>query len=128
MQLAPFAAVAASVLLAALVVFQGALIAGAPLGRYAWGGQHNVLPTRLRMGSATSIALYVLFAYVALAKAGLAPPLVNQGFTDVFCWVLTAYLALGIVLNAISRSKAERLVMTPTVIVLTGLFLILALQ
>jgi hypothetical protein len=128
MQLAPFAAVAASVLLAALVVFQGALIAGAPLGRYAWGGQHKVLPTRLRMGSATSIVLYVLFAYVALAKAGLAPPLVNQGFTDVSCWVLTAYLALGIVLNAISRSKPERLVMTPTVIVLTGLFLTLALQ
>ena len=128
MQLAPFAAVAASVLLAALVVFQGALIAGAPLGRYAWGGQHKVLPTRLRMGSATSIVLYVLFAYVALAKSSLAPPLVNPGFTDAFCWVLTAYLALGIVLNAISRSKPERLVMTPTVIVLTGLFLILALQ
>lgn len=128
MQFAQFAAVAACVLLAALVVFQAALIAGAPLGRFAWGGQHNVLPAKLRIGSATSIVLYVLFACVALAKADMAPPLVNQGFTDVFCWVLTGYLALGIVLNGISRSKPERLVMTPTVLVLTALFLILALQ
>lgn len=43
--------------------------------------------------------LYVLFAYVALAKADMVAPLVNQGFTDVFSWVLTAYFAAGIVLT-----------------------------
>ena len=52
-----FAAVVASVLLAGLAVFQVALIAGAPLARFAWGGQHRVLPTRLRIGSAVSVAL-----------------------------------------------------------------------
>lgn len=128
MQLAQLAAIVACVLLAALAVFQAALIAGAPLGRFAWGGQHNVLPTKLRIGSATSIILYVLFAYVALAKAGMAAPLVNEGFTSVFCWVLTAYFALGIVLNGISRSKSERLVMTPTVVILTALYLALSLN
>ncbi|MCP9000718.1 hypothetical protein NFC73_13405 [Pseudarthrobacter sp. RMG13] len=128
MQLAQPAAIVACVLLAALAVFQAALIAGAPLGRFAWGGQHNVLPTKLRIGSATSIILYVLFAYVALAKAGMAAPLVNQGFTDVFSWVLTAYFAVGIVLNGISRSKPERLVMTPTAAVLTALYLALSLN
>jgi len=57
---------------------------------------------------------------VALAKADLAPPLVSEGFTDITSWVLTGYFALGIVLNGISRSKPERLVMTPTVLVLTA--------
>ncbi|KRE81022.1 hypothetical protein [Arthrobacter sp. Soil762] len=128
MQLAQLAAIVACVLLAALAVFQAALIEGAPLGRFAWGGQHNILPTKLRIGSATSIILYILFAYVALAKAGMAAPLVNQGFTDVFCWVLTAYFAVGIVLNGISRSKPERLVMTPTVVILTVLYLVLSLN
>ncbi|MCO4263501.1 hypothetical protein NG697_11305 [Pseudarthrobacter sp. MDT3-26] len=128
MQLAQLAAIVACVLLAALAVFQAALIAGAPLGRFAWGGQHNVLPTKLRIGSATSIILYVVFAYVGLAKAGMAAPLVNQGFTDVFCWVLTAYFAVGIVLNGISRSKPERLVMTPTVVILTVLYVVLSLN
>jgi hypothetical protein len=127
MQSAQLAAVTACVLLAALAVFQAALIAGAPLGRFAWGGQHNVLPAKLRIGSATSIILYVLFAYVAIAKAGMAPPLVNQGFTDVLCWVLTAYFGVGIVMNGISRSKPERVVMTPTVVILTALYLVLSL-
>lgn len=128
MQSAQFAAVIACVLLAALAVFQAALILGAPLGRFAWGGQHDVLPNKLRIGSFTSIILYVLFAYVALAKAGMVAPLVNEGFTDVFSWVLTAYFAVGIVLNGISRSKPERLVMTPTVVVLTALYLVLSLN
>ena len=128
MQSAQLAAITACVLLAALAVFQAALIAGAPLGRFAWGGQHHVLPTKLRIGSATSIVLYVLFAYVALAKADMAAPLVDQVFTDVFSWVLTAYFAVGIVLNGISRSKPERLVMTPTVVILTALYLVLSLN
>ena len=42
------AAIAACILMAALAVFQAALIAGAPLGRFAWGGQHDVLPAKLR--------------------------------------------------------------------------------
>lgn len=127
MPLALPAAIAACVLLAALAIFQVALIAGAPLGRFAWGGQHEVLPSKLRVGSATSIILYVFIAYVGLAKAGLAPPLVSEGFTDVTCWVLTGYFAVGIVLNGISPSKPERMVMAPTVLVLTVLYLILSL-
>lgn len=128
MQFAQLAAVAACLILAALAVFQAALIARAPLGRFAWGGQHEVLPAKLRIGSATSIVLYVLIGYVALAKADLARPLVSEGFTDVTSWVLTGYFALGIVLNGISRSKPERLVMTPTVLVLTALYLFLSLN
>jgi hypothetical protein len=128
MPFAQLAALAACTILAALAVFQVALIAGAPLGRFAWGGQHEVLPAKLRIGSATSILLYVFIAYVALAKADLAPPLVSVGFTEVTCWVLTGYFALGIVLNGISRSKPERLVMTPTVVVLTALYLLISLN
>lgn len=78
--------------------------------------------------AALSVFLYVLFAYVALAKADMVAPLVNQGFTDVFSWVLTAYFAAGIVLNGISRSKPERFVMTPTVVLLTALYLVLSLN
>lgn len=122
-----FAALAACTVLAGLAVFQGALIGGAALGRFAWGGQHNVLPAGLRAGSALSIVLYALFAYAALARAGMVPGLVSEGTMSVTMWVLTAYFALGVIMNGISRSKPERLVMTPTALVLTGLYLILAL-
>jgi hypothetical protein len=128
MPLDQLSAILACAILAGLTIFQGALIAGAPLGRMAWGGQHKVLPARLRIGSAVSIALYVLFAYAALAKAGPVPPLISETFTSIAMWVLTAYFALGVVMNGISRSKPERLIMTPTTLVLAALYLVLSLH
>jgi hypothetical protein len=113
-------------LLAALAVFQGLLVAGAPLGRFAWGGQHVVLPAHLRIGSVISIVLYGLFAVLMLQAAGVVAVL-PRGFVDVAIWVLAGYLALGIVMNAVSRSRPERLVMTPTVLVLALVCLVLAL-
>ena len=121
-------ALVAAAVLTVLAAFQIALIAGAPLGRLAWGGRHKVLPAKLRMGSAASIALYGLFAYIALARAGLAAPFVSASFTDVAAWVLTAYFAAGVVMNGISRSLPERLTMTPTALVLTLLYLVLSLS
>jgi hypothetical protein len=120
------AAVVALVLLAALAVFQGFLVAGAPLGRFAWGGQHEVLPTGFRMGSVVSIALYAAFAVLILQAAGLISPLPDD-FADVAIRVLTGYFVLGIAMNAISRSRAERRTMTPVVAILAVASLVLAL-
>jgi hypothetical protein len=120
-------AVLGCVLLGALAVFQALLVAGRPLGRFAWGGQHEVLPTGLRVGSAVSIALYAGFAVLMLCAAG-ALEVLPRSFVGVAIWVLTAYFALGIGMNAISRSRPERLVMTPVVVVLAVVCLVLALQ
>ncbi len=119
-------ALLASLLLAGLAVFQGLLVAGAPLGRFAWGGQNEVLPANLRIGSAVSIALYAAFAVLILQAAG-ALSVLPDGFVDVAIWVLTGYFALGIVMNAISRSRPERLLMTPVVAVLAAGCLVIAL-
>ncbi|MET3810702.1 hypothetical protein [Arthrobacter sp. UYEF3] len=126
----PFDQISATIacaLLAALAIFQVSLIAGAPLGGMAWGGQHRVLPAKLRIASGISIAVYALFAYAALARADLVTPLISTTFTSITVWVLTAYFALGVLMNGISRSKPERLVMAPTALVLAGLYLVLAL-
>ena len=122
-----FCALLATAILAALAVFQIALATGAPLGHLAWGGQHRVLPRQLRIGSAVSVALYGIFAYVALARADLTEPLVNGSFTDVSAWVLFAYFAVGILMNGISRSRPERFVMTPTALILALLYFVLSL-
>lgn len=126
--LVPACAIFATAILGALAVFQAALIAGAPLGHLAWGGQHKVLPPNLRIGSAVSIVLYALFAYIALARAGLSAPLISGTFTDVAAWVLTAYFAVGVVMNGISRSRPERFTMTPVALVLAALYLVLSLS
>jgi hypothetical protein len=114
-------------LLGCLAIFQGLLVAGAPWGRFAWGGQHVVLPRGLRIGSAVSIALYGVIAWVVLEAADLGT-LLPRALVGAAIWVLTAWFALGIVMNAVSRSRSERLVMTPVVAALTVVCLVLALQ
>jgi hypothetical protein len=121
------AAVVSLVLLAALAVFQGLLVAGAPLGRFAWGGQSPVLPAGLRVGSAASIVLYAAFAILILQAAGVLS-VFPDGAADVAIWVLAGYFVLGIAMNAVSRSRPERLVMTPVVAVLAAACLVLAVQ
>jgi hypothetical protein len=124
---AALAALAICVILGVLAVFQLALVFGAPLGHFAWGGADRVLPRAKRIGSAVSILLYAVFAWVLLMKAGLAPLALPEIVVDVATWVIVGYFALGIPLNAISRSKPERYTMTPILIVLLVLALIVAL-
>lgn len=121
------AAVVSLLLLGALAVLQTLLAAGLPLGRFAWGGQNDVLPAGLRIGSVVSIALYAVFAVLILQAAG-ALDLVPDGVAGVAIWVLTGYFVLGIAMNAVSRSRSERLVMTPVVAVLAACCLALAVQ
>jgi hypothetical protein len=113
-------------LLSALSVFQLAIALGAPLGHFAWGGQHAVLPLRLRIGSAVSIVLYAGFALLALARAQLVASGLGAGFVEVAMWVIAVYLLLGVAMNGISRSRPERLTMTPVALVLAGCAFVLA--
>jgi hypothetical protein len=121
----PFA-LALTIVLAALAVFQVALALGAPIGRFAWGGQHRVLPARLRVGSLVSVVIYVLIALLAWSRVG-AITLFPQPIAQVGMWVVFAYFCLGIVLNAISRSTAERNAMVPVCLLLAILSLLVAL-
>lgn len=114
-------------LIVLLALFQVALIAGAPFGAYAWGGQHvGKLPTKLRVGSVVSLLLYVCFALVVLDRAGVLE-LFPVGFSRIAIWVVFGVLVLSVAANAASRSKRERLVMTPLAAALAILALIIAI-
>jgi hypothetical protein len=86
-----------------------------------------VLPAHLRIGSVASIVLYAGFAVLVLQSAGRLA-LLPDGFAGVAIWVLAGYFILGIGLNAVSRSRPERLVMTPVVTLLAAACLVLALS
>lgn len=113
-------------ILAALAVFQVALAAGAPWGRLAWGGQHRVLPKKLRIGSIVSVVIYALIATIALDRAG-AIDILPEAFSRVVMWVIFAYFTIGIMMNLISRSNPERYTMTPLTIVLAVLSFFIAM-
>jgi len=120
------AALAFTVISGLLAIFQLALILGAPLGRFAWGGQNDVLPPRLRRGSIIAIILYVAFSVIVLTKSAVITVPVLQPVVGLLAWMLVVYLVIGVVMNLLSRSLPERLVMTPVAAVLVILGLLVA--
>lgn len=116
-----------AVLMLLVGLFQLALALGAPWGALAWGGQHKgTLPAGYRWGSAASILMYSFFALVVLERARVVD-LLPDAVSNVVIWVVVGFLGLGVIMNGISRSRPERFVMTPIVLVLTLLALLVAL-
>lgn len=115
-------------ILIGLTIFQMLLIAGYPLGNYAWGGAHRILPRNLRIGSVSSIAIYAFIASIVLDCVGIIFIYENSFIGNSGIWILVVYFGLGIFLNGISRSKKERLVMTPIVTILFLLCLFIGLN
>ena len=107
-------------------MFQALLVCGLPLGRFAWGGQHEVLPTRLRVGSLVSLVIYVLIGWVLLTRAGRDSG--GHGIVGVATWVIAGFFLLGAAGNLASRSRPERFVMTPVAALLCALTVVVALQ
>jgi MFS-type transporter involved in bile tolerance (Atg22 family) len=116
------AAQAATIGLAALLVFQAALAAGAPLGDAAWGGAHAHLTTAQRAASATSVLFYVAAILVIRGRAaGREERRYRWGI-----WALTAILAIAGVMNFASDSRWENLLLAPVALVLAALCAVVA--
>jgi hypothetical protein len=122
----PAFAIAGASLLAVLALFQITLAAGAPLGRFAWGGKHDVLPRNLRIGSALAVPICAVFALFPLSKTGLVS-VIGEPLLTIGMWVILIYLALMSVLNLFSRSKFERAVGTPLALAMAAVFLVVTL-
>lgn len=122
------AAIGVVVLLGCLAVFQVALVGGVPWGRFAHGGQHpGSLPASLRAASVVTVLLYVVMALVVLDRAG-AVDVLPAAVSRTGAWVVVAVLALSTLANLASRSRPERLTMTPVALVLTGLAVVVAVS
>ncbi|MGN7386363.1 hypothetical protein [Sporosarcina sp. SAFN-015] len=101
-----------AIMFVAIAVFQVLLSLGFPIGEFAMGGYHKVLPIRLRIVSAVNALILLFMGFVFLQHTN-----VLQGFiflsTDILVWVITIFLCLNTIANLLSRSRKERLVMTP---------------
>jgi hypothetical protein len=105
----------------AIVFFQVALIAGAPLGRYTQGGQHaGALPLSGRIIAAVSIPV-VLFQGLAILSAAGFPGLGWPVWTG---WVAFGVQVVSTVLNWITPSKPERAFWGPVMLVMTAMALV----
>jgi hypothetical protein len=122
------AAVIVAVGFAGLAVFQLALIAGAPLGRAAWGGTSTRLPTSLRLASGVAILIYGLGAVLILRCAGFPIRWISPGLARWGTWALVIILTLAALPNLLSPSPWERFLFGPTALFLAALSLVVALR
>lgn len=103
-----FLGITLSIFLLFFAVFQILLASGSPYGEAAWGGrQGKVLPKNYRIASVFSCLFFIFSILVVLSATGIID-LFSSSFADGYMWFLTIYLGLGIIMNAISRSKKER--------------------
>ena len=103
-------AYAAAALIGVVIIFQLALMLGAPWGHLAWGGRNEgVLPTRLRVGSGVAVLLLGLMAWVVLAAGSVVDiSTLPESWLDVSVWVIVGYFVIGTLANLASRSRPER--------------------
>lgn len=100
-----------------VVLFQVALIFGAPWGRVTQGGSHpGALPRSGRIMAGVSIILLILMGLSIRSAAGLPP-----GWPGWTGWVALSSNALMMVLNWITPSKPERLLWGPITTVIFAL-------
>jgi hypothetical protein len=126
-ELVSFAAIGAAVLMMGIAGLQAALALGAPLGAYAWGGQHRgVLPPRLQLGSALSVPALVGMAIIVLIRAGVLYPDFAPAMTWPV-WAIFLFLMMNTFGNLASKSGPERMVMTPISAVTAALVCVVAM-
>ncbi len=114
--------------LAVVSLFQLALVLGAPMGEYAFGGQHSgKLPIRFRIGSLVSIGLYLGIAGHVAAQLGLVQKLLPDSLNTVANWAIVGLMLVSLVMNGISRSKKERDLWVPVALLLVASSFIVAL-
>lgn len=99
-------------------VFQWTLVLGSPFGEYTLGGQNKgKLPKKLRVVSFFSMLVNLAIAGHYYAQTGALQTLLNTELNEIANWALVGFFAIGLSMNAISRSKKERNLWVPVLIV-----------
>lgn len=121
-RMAAIAAWAAALLFGVVAAFHAAIALGAPWGEYTQGGgTSGALDTSGRTVAAVSCVIAAVMASAILGRVGHGPLRYSPRVTNVLAWFTTVYAVVGVVLNLITRSAAERALWAPVSVVLLGL-------
>ena len=116
--LSKLAAILFTVLIAAVVIFQIALVLGAPWGEFTLGGKYRVkIPYLARLIPIASGALLTASAAIVLAHAGIGFVYLRAS-SNWLVWVVIFYCVVGTVVNLITPSLRERALWSPIVILM----------
>jgi hypothetical protein len=112
----------------ATALFQLALVLGAPMGEYAYGGQMpGKLPIQYRVSSAVSFVLLLAIAGHYLAQMGVVPKLLSEDLNQWVNWGLIGFAAAAAVMNNITKSAKEKRLWGSTTIAMLIAAIVVAL-
>ncbi len=122
------AAILFSIVTLGVIAFQIALAVGAPWGAYAMGGAFpGRYPPRMRVAAAGMAALLGLLVLIVLSSAGLIIVPMLTGLPSLI-WLVVAFSAVSVVLNAASRSAGERRIWVPVALLMLASSLVVAVS
>ena len=93
----------------ATALFQIAIVLGAPLGEYAYGGQNpGILKLPFRIASVFSALVMFAIAGHYLAQLGVFTPLLDEAGNSIANWGFAVFAGLSAIANNITRSQKEK--------------------
>ena len=101
---------------------------GFPLGEFTMGGQHKILPKKLRVAAVISVVIQIFAMIIILQAGGFISLWLSFKVTKYICFFFAAYLSLNTIMNMISKSRKEKYVMTPLSLIVGICFWITAFQ
>ena len=120
-------AILTCVLFALMSIFQLLLALGLPLGKAAYGGKYEKLPTNLRIASLIVVGIFVFAIIIVLERAEIITIFNNDLLTVIVIWILAGYSSLNVLMNAVSKSKWEKRIMTPLSLIIAICCFIIAI-
>ena len=93
----------------ATALFQIAIVLGAPLGEYSYGGQNpGILKLPFRIASVFSALVMFAIAGHYLAQLGVFTPLLDPPGNSIANWGFAVFAGLSAIANNITRSQKEK--------------------
>ena len=117
-----------AVLFGIIAIMTVLVACGFPLGEFTMGGQHKILPKKLRVAAVISVAIQIFAMIIILQAGGFIPLWLSFKVTKYICFFFAAYLFLNTIMNLISKSRKEKYVMTPLSLIVGICFWITAFQ
>ena len=96
-----------------ILLFHVTLIFGAPLGDLTMGGKYpGKLPIKIRVASFIQILVVILFSFIIISRTGIYFES-YYAISRVAVWIVVSFFIFGTLVNILSPSKKEKLIMGP---------------
>jgi len=113
-------AIIGSIIFFAASVLYILIALGLPYGDFAMGGRYKTMPLKMRYLCGFSVLVQWFAILILLQTAEIIPLFFSENTTKGLCVFWAIYISINSIMNATSKSKKEKYIITP-MSVITGI-------